>query len=94
MMKSLSVIGTAAMFMVGGSILSHGVPALHHFSQHVVELVVQAITADGAMAVLASVVAVLLPILIDAIIGILAGALVLLLVTGVTKAWQAVRHSN
>ncbi|MFL6709988.1 MAG: DUF808 domain-containing protein, partial [Massilia sp.] len=30
LMKTLSVVGTAAMFMVGGSILMHGVPALHH----------------------------------------------------------------
>ena len=30
LMKSLSVAGTAAMFMVGGGILVHGVPALHH----------------------------------------------------------------
>jgi len=30
LMKSLSVIGTAAMFLVGGGILVHGIPALHH----------------------------------------------------------------
>ena len=29
-MKTLSVAGTAAMFLVGGGILVHGVPALHH----------------------------------------------------------------
>lgn len=89
MMKSLSVIGTAAMFMVGGSILSHGAPMLHHFSQHTVELAVNAL---GQSAWYTAIVAVLLPILIDAIIGILAGALVLLLVTAVSKAWQAVRR--
>ncbi len=30
MMKSLSVIGTAAMFLVGGGILVHGIEPLHH----------------------------------------------------------------
>lgn len=30
LMKALSVVGTAAMFLVGGGILVHGVPALHH----------------------------------------------------------------
>ncbi len=30
LMKSLSVVGTAAMFMVGGGILVHGAPVLHH----------------------------------------------------------------
>ena len=31
-MKGLSVAGTAAMFLVGGGILTHGVPALHHLT--------------------------------------------------------------
>ena len=30
LMKGLSVAGTIAMFLVGGGILTHGVPALHH----------------------------------------------------------------
>lgn len=32
-MKALSVAGTAAMFLVGGGIVVHGVPALHHAVQ-------------------------------------------------------------
>lgn len=31
LMKTLSVVGTAAMFLVGGSIIAHGVPWLTHF---------------------------------------------------------------
>ena len=31
LMKTLSVAGTVAMFLVGGGILTHNVPALHHF---------------------------------------------------------------
>ena len=30
LMKLLSVVGTAAMFMVGGEFLVHGIPAVHH----------------------------------------------------------------
>jgi predicted DNA repair protein MutK len=30
LMKGLSVVGTAAMFLVGGGILVHGIPLLHH----------------------------------------------------------------
>lgn len=30
LMKGLSVVGTAAMFLVGGGILIHGIPPLHH----------------------------------------------------------------
>jgi predicted DNA repair protein MutK len=34
LMKTLSVVGTAAMFLVGGGILVHGIPALHHAVEH------------------------------------------------------------
>jgi predicted DNA repair protein MutK len=31
LMRGLSIAGTAAMFLVGGGILVHAIPALHHF---------------------------------------------------------------
>lgn len=31
LMRLLSVLGTAAMFLVGGSIIAHGIPAVHHW---------------------------------------------------------------
>ena len=34
LMKGLSVAGTAAMFLVGGGILVHGIPALHHLVEN------------------------------------------------------------
>ena len=34
LMKLLTIVGTAAMFMVGGSILVHGLPPVHHFIEH------------------------------------------------------------
>jgi hypothetical protein len=64
LMKALSVAGTAAMFLVGGGILVHGVPALHHAIQ-------------GAVAGMGVVATFLLPTLADALVGIVAGALVL-----------------
>lgn len=33
LMKTLSVLGTAAMFLVGGGILAHGIAPLHHWNQ-------------------------------------------------------------
>jgi len=61
MMKGLSVAGTAAMFLVGGSILEHGIPPLHHTMEEA--------TADaGVWRVPAG-------MLLDAAIGIVAGAL-------------------
>lgn len=74
MMKSLSVVGTAAMFMVGGSILTHGIPAAAHF----IEGVGHTIAASSPVgAVMSGVVIVLL----DALFGVIAGGLVLGLIT-------------
>src|SRR5690606_9673941 len=36
LMKFLSIAGTAAMFLVGGSILAHGVPAVAHWIEGIV----------------------------------------------------------
>jgi predicted DNA repair protein MutK len=70
LMRLLSVVGTAAMFLVGGGILVHGVPALHHLLQ------------PAAAAVPAGFwVASVAPVLLDAVVGIVAGALVLVVVT-------------
>lgn len=77
MMKSLSVIGTAAMFMVGGGILTHGVPVVHHW----IESVSQSIGGISW----------LMPTLLNAIAGIIAGAVVLALVSVASKAWRALR---
>ena len=35
LMKALSVLGTAAMFLVGGGILVHGLPFLHHLAESI-----------------------------------------------------------
>jgi predicted DNA repair protein MutK len=70
MMKGLSVIGTAAMFLVGGGILIHGLPGVHH----VVEAAAQAAAGlPGAGGILSSIT----PLLMDGLAGIATGALVL-----------------
>jgi len=72
LMKGLSVAGTAAMFLVGGGILTHGFGPLHHFIESLTQQV-----AAGAGAFLAAIT----PLLMDALVGLVAGALVLLLVS-------------
>lgn len=74
LMKTLSVIGTAAMFMVGGGILAHGIAPLRHAIQ---ELPAWVVSTPGLGRVLAAIA----PLLLDALIGAIAGALVLLAVT-------------
>ncbi|MBY4675208.1 DUF808 domain-containing protein [Marinobacterium arenosum] len=69
LMKALSVVGTAAMFLVGGGILVHGVPGSHAFFHHLSE-------SAGALPAIGVVIGGLLPMLINAAIGVLAGALV------------------
>ena len=77
LMKGLSIAGTAAMFLVGGGILVHGVPVLHH-----------AVEATGTAASqwpVGGLWAVLVPNLLNALVGIVAGGLVLAGVTLVQR---------
>ena len=69
LMKALSVAGTAAMFLVGGGILLHGLPALHHWVE----------TVDLGMG---SFMQTAFSVSMDGLAGILAGALCLALVSG------------
>lgn len=84
LMKSLSVIGTAAMFMVGGGILLHGIPAAHDGVHHLAEAVRGVPPVGGLFAAV-------LPTLLDALAGILAGALVL---AGVTLAGRLFKNDK
>jgi predicted DNA repair protein MutK len=66
LMKFLAIAGTAAMFLVGGQILVHSIPVVHHF--------VQGITPAGGWGLPVSMLA-------EAGFGIVAGILVVLGVT-------------
>lgn len=64
LMRFLSVAGTAAMFLVGGSIIGHGLPFIHHFSENLVGKIQN---LPGA--------SVLGSMLIDALVGLVVGAI-------------------
>jgi predicted DNA repair protein MutK len=81
LMKTLSVVGTAAMFMVGGGILMHGVPALHHF-------VDSAAAGAGSVAGVGPVLKFVTPAAIDGVAGVIAGAAALLVVTVALKLFK------
>ena len=70
LMKGLSVAGTAAMFLVGGGILTHGIGPLHH----AIEAAAQAVAATPGVGGLLGALA---PLVLDGLTGIVAGALVL-----------------
>ncbi|OKA69314.1 hypothetical protein BHC64_17045, partial [Vibrio parahaemolyticus] len=62
LMKLLTIVGTAAMFLVGGGIVVHNVPAIHHFVEPII------MNFSGH-----SVATAILPILLNGIIGFVAG---------------------
>ena len=82
LMKGLSVAGTAAMFLVGGGILVHGIPSLHHALERLAGGVAE-LPALGDTLRLLTLVA------FDAAAGIIAGALVLGTMTGVRRVLPA-----
>lgn len=73
MMRTLTVLGTVAMFLVGGGILVHGIPVLHHLSEgvlhHATMLIADNVWIRG-----------ITPQLFAVLLGLLAGSVVLLVV--------------
>ena len=72
LMKGLSVAGTIAMFLVGGGILAHGIAPLQH--------AVEQFTAN-----MGGLMSTVVPVVIDGAVGLITGALVLLVVTLVKR---------
>jgi len=72
LMKTLSIAGTAAMFLVGGSIITHGIPPLHHAIEEAAHAVGQPLAAA-------------IPALLNGISGLAAGTVVLLVFNGIRK---------
>lgn len=78
LMKALTFIGTVAMFLVGGGILVHGIPFLADL-KHAIEHAAEAVPVAG------SVLTMIAPVVIDGVVGILSGALVLAVVSQISK---------
>ena len=76
LMKFLSIAGTAAMFLVGGGILTHGIPVIHHW--------IEAFSKG-----LGSPLSAIAPTLLDGVAGVIAGAIVLAVVSVVKKLLPA-----
>lgn len=74
LMKALSVVGTIAMFLVGGGIIAHTIPLIHHFSEE---------TSDHLEMIptVGNIIGAITPTLINFGIGMLAGLIVFMIVT-------------
>ena len=78
LMKTLSVVGTLAMFLVGGGIVVHGITPLHHAIEHFAQ-------QQSAL------IALMLPTLLNLVLGFIIGAIVVLLVKTVARV-RGVSH--
>ncbi|MEC6830215.1 DUF808 domain-containing protein [Photobacterium toruni] len=73
LMKILAVVGTIAMFLVGGGIVVHSIPQAHVVVEHFTQLV----SFPGSHSIV--------PPLLNGVVGILAGIVVLVVVTFINK---------
>lgn len=71
LMKALSVVGTLAMFLVGGGILVHGIPGSHDWIHHLEDIA-------GALSMV-------VPLLVNLVGGVLAGAIIVAAVGMVSR---------
>lgn len=78
LMKTLSVVGTLAMFLVGGGILVHDIPFLHHMEEALMQAVSGVVGTSGFWAGLVS-------LMNSLVVGVVAGGLCLLLWCGVSR---------
>ncbi|WP_281560027.1 DUF808 domain-containing protein [Thalassomonas sp. RHCl1] len=83
MMKMLTIVGTIAMFLVGGGILVH---SFHALSEQITALVEQLAVTLGSFS------SAVLPILFEGIVGLIAGGLVLLMISIASKGWNKVKN--
>jgi predicted DNA repair protein MutK len=81
LMKFLSVAGTAAMFLVGGGILAHGVPLVDHWIKRIAG-------SSTGLYTMEAVAAAIIPSVGSLIVGLVAGALAVLVVEIATKIWR------
>ncbi len=77
-MKGLSIVGTAAMFVVGGGIIVHNVAPAHHLVEHVAEIIA-ALPGLGFAGVH------LVPLVAHTLAGAVAGLAVLAAVAGIGR---------
>ena len=81
LMKVLSIAGTVAMFLVGGGILVHGLPFAHHLIEGFAHLVAGAPVVGPVLVALSNALG-------SIVLGVLAGAVVVALVTGIKRVFK------
>ena len=86
-MKGLSIVGTIAMFMVGGGILIHGIPGADEWIEHLAH-------GAGAVPGVGGLLETVLPTLLDVLVGLIAGALVLVGVAAAARLLRMIKRAS
>ena len=81
LMKLLAMSGTIAMFLVGGSILAHGIHGITEITLHFIYYV-------NLIPVIGNSVAAIAPVLLDGLIGVIAGGCALLISYGASAIYK------
>lgn len=81
LMKTLTIVGTLAMFLVGGGIVTHTIPVFHHFTEESVEYIDHIPTVGHFIGALT-------PTLINFVVGFVAGLIVLVVVSMISKLFK------
>ncbi|MGV0034480.1 MAG: DUF808 domain-containing protein [Candidatus Azotimanducaceae bacterium WSBS_2022_MAG_OTU7] len=87
LMKGLTIVGTAAMFLVGGGILAHGIPVINGLFELTLHPVSELASIGPTLATLVS-------LLLNGILGIIAGGLLIPVVSGAAWLISIVRPSK
>jgi predicted DNA repair protein MutK len=87
LMKTLTIVGTAAMFLVGGGIIVHGIEFIHTFSQDLIEPLSDIATIGAMLKFLAS-------ITFNGLIGIVAGGLLVPLVSSAQWGYSFIKREE
>lgn len=79
LMKTLAIVGTAAMFLVGGGIIVHGLPFLHHILENMEHSLTSSILVWFSAPVF------------NGVVGIIAGAIALILFKLIDGVYQKLK---
>jgi len=83
LMKLLTVVGTLAMFLVGGGILSHSIHVLSEYIDHLNQVILSTISSIDWLGKLSEH---LMPLIFNGILGLLSGGLILLIIGIIKRA--------
>ena len=87
LMKGLTIVGTAAMFLVGGGILAHGIPEILGLFELILHPISELASIGSVLTILAS-------MLLNGVLGIIVGGLLIPVVFGASWLVSVLRPSK